>query len=549
MKHLTKLVICTFILWSETGFSQVGKICNWKDDKKASVVLTFDDWSPGHYPVVVPELNSRGLKGTFYLSLTSVASWNHDWPSVNNTANAGHEIANHAVNHPNLLSLTAAELNTQIRGAKNTIDQNVTGQEVLTFAYPFGAGAGATAKDIQVRDTIKASGHIAARGVEGPSGVHYTYNFASTADDYYKIHAYGMTSSTTLNAYAAEVHATIEGGGMLVYLYHSVDDAAGSHGDSWYETVLQTSLQQQLDTLVKLQDDIWITTFLKSVKYHKERKSATLSQVQAPDGSVWIVELKDTLSNNTIYNEPLTIKLKRNGVAYTNVVQNGNTLVYTTIGDTIQFDAVPDGGEIVLSTTVLPENESPTLDALANSSIDQTDGVQTVDLSGITAGGSESQTLTVTATALNPGLIQNLTVNYNSPDATGSISFSPNPSASGVTTIVVRVTDDGLPARFVERSFTVSVAAVATSTRESIISGKGLTLSPNPASGNVVVQMDKPVSSAIVSLEDLSGTTVYERSFTSTDQMQLDLTGRKPGVYILKVNAGKEVLVKKLVVQ
>ena len=50
--------------------------------------------------------------------------------------------------------------------------------------------------------------------------------------------------------------------------------------------------------------------------------------------------------------------------------------------------------------------------------------IQTINLTGIAAGGSETQTLTVTATSSNPALIPNPTVTYTSPNATGSLSYT-----------------------------------------------------------------------------------------------------------------------------
>jgi hypothetical protein len=70
-------------------------------------------------------------------------------------------------------------------------------------------------------------------------------------------------------------------------------------------------------------------------------------------------------------------------------------------------------------------------------------GTQTVSLSGIGAGGGESQVLAVTATSSNPSLIPHPTVSYASPNATGSLSFAPAHNAIGTAIITVTVTDDG----------------------------------------------------------------------------------------------------------
>ncbi len=93
---------------------------------------------------------------------------------------------------------------------------------------------------------------------------------------------------------------------------------------------------------------------------------------------------------------------------------------------------VNDGGasnNVVSRTftvTVNPVNQPPTLNALANVTINENAGLQTVNLSGITSGATnEIQTLTVTASSSNPGLIPTPTVTYTSPNTTGSIAFTP----------------------------------------------------------------------------------------------------------------------------
>ena len=63
---------------------------------------------------------------------------------------------------------------------------------------------------------------------------------------------------------------------------------------------------------------------------------------------------------------------------------------------------------------VTPVNQPPTLNAISDLTISEAAGLQTVNLSGITAGpaNESGQTLTVTATSGNPSLIPDPTVNY-----------------------------------------------------------------------------------------------------------------------------------------
>ncbi len=73
----------------------------------------------------------------------------------------------------------------------------------------------------------------------------------------------------------------------------------------------------------------------------------------------------------------------------------------------------------------------------------KTAGVQTINLTGISAGGCESQTLTVTATSSDPSLIPHPTVSYTSPGARVPLSYIPVGNQSGTVVITVTVTDNG----------------------------------------------------------------------------------------------------------
>ena len=133
---------------------------------------------------------------------------------------------------------------------------------------------------------------------------------------------------------------------------------------------------------------------------------------------------------------------------------------------------------VPLSTVV---NQPPTLDAVNNLTITEGAGMQTVNLAGISTGASnEVQTLAVTASSSNPALIPTPTITYTSPNATGTLRFTPVALASGVATITVTVNDGGASNNIVTRTFTVTVNAVNnaptlnTLTNRTIAEGAGL---------------------------------------------------------------------------
>ncbi|MGO9476364.1 MAG: Ig-like domain-containing protein, partial [Limisphaerales bacterium] len=141
-------------------------------------------------------------------------------------------------------------------------------------------------------------------------------------------------------------------------------------------------------------------------------------------------------------------------------VSNANGSVTITV-------TVNDGGasnNIVTQTftvTVKPVNQPPTLNAIGSFSINENAGLQTVNLSGISSGAAnENQTLTVTATSSNTGLIPNPTVNYTSANTTGFLTFAPATNANGSATITVKVNDGGTSNNIVTQTFTVTVNPV-----------------------------------------------------------------------------------------
>jgi hypothetical protein len=100
------------------------------------------------------------------------------------------------------------------------------------------------------------------------------------------------------------------------------------------------------------------------------------------------------------------------------------------------------------TVTVNAVNDPPTLDQVADLTIDQNSGVQTISLTGIGSGApNESQSLTISAISSLPALIPNPTVNYSSPSASGILTFTPIAGATGTVVIAVTVLDDGGTAR------------------------------------------------------------------------------------------------------
>jgi uncharacterized repeat protein (TIGR01451 family) len=113
--------------------------------------------------------------------------------------------------------------------------------------------------------------------------------------------------------------------------------------------------------------------------------------------------------------------------------------------------------------SILAVNDPPTLDPISDLTIDEDAPLQTINLTGISAGASNetNQALTITATSSNAALLTNVTVNYLSPAGNGTLTFSPVTNAFGSAIITVIAHDNGGSANggidSVTNTFTVTV--------------------------------------------------------------------------------------------
>jgi len=136
----------------------------------------------------------------------------------------------------------------------------------------------------------------------------------------------------------------------------------------------------------------------------------------------------------------------------------GSAIITVTVNNGLASNNITSR---TFTVTVNPVNDTPTLNSLANVSINEDAGVQTVSLTGISTGATnEIQALTVTASSSNPALIPTPTVAYTSPNSTGSLSFAPASNLSGSAVITVTVNDGQASSNVISRTFTVTVNPV-----------------------------------------------------------------------------------------
>lgn len=100
------------------------------------VALTFDDGpSPTVTPLILKTLDKYGAKGTFFMIGNEVQAH----PEIaKQVVEAGHEVANHSYNHPDLTKLGYAAMEKELNLARDKIEQ-VTGVRPTLIRPPSGA--------------------------------------------------------------------------------------------------------------------------------------------------------------------------------------------------------------------------------------------------------------------------------------------------------------------------------------------------------------------------------------------------------------------------
>jgi hypothetical protein len=332
--HLLFLSIIFFTC--RVSFAQEYTLANWLDNREAAVSLTFDDWSLGQQILAVPELNKRQIKATFFINGQS------DYYKLIALPKQGHEIGNHTVSHLDITTLNAEKFNAEIYYFQREINKNIPSQQCVTFAYPFGAGANKQ----NFVDSIKKT-HIAARGVwqiTNANDPRLQYDFAKTENDYFNTNVVAVSKDSAF--YAKMLDNVIDGGGHISFLYHSFDQGG-------YDFISMTKFKQQLNSLKQRKDKIWLTIYSNAMRYHREKNCASLTELAAPfdEKNTWKLSLTDTLTNNTVFNQPLTINLQvpSNVKSIKTISQNGKQIEFKLTVNTIIFNAIPDNGVILLS--------------------------------------------------------------------------------------------------------------------------------------------------------------------------------------------------------
>jgi peptidoglycan/xylan/chitin deacetylase (PgdA/CDA1 family) len=194
------------------------------------VSLTFDDGWASYYNNGLPILNKYGFKATDYIISGYLGDTDYMTKAqVKNLYAAGHEIGSHTVDHPDLTSLSATKLNTELKNSQSAL-QTVVGVPITDFASPYGA------YNQTVLNKIKLY-YGSHRSVD--TGFNAKSNF-----DVYDIKVQNMVSTTTLAQVQSWVQQAKATNTWLVLVYHQVDSKLDKTAEPY--NTYQSDLDAQL---------------------------------------------------------------------------------------------------------------------------------------------------------------------------------------------------------------------------------------------------------------------------------------------------------------
>lgn len=205
-------------------------------------------------------------------------------------------------------------------------------------------------------------------------------------------------------------------------------------------------------------------------------------------------------SNPRLLPAPVVSYTNSASTAVLTLKPSSNVTGSSTVTVTLNNGAKSNNVVVKTFTVTVTPVPPPTLNPIANVTVVEKAGVQTVELGGISPGSTtSSQSLRVSAVSNNPRLIPSLSVQYASPASNAVLRFIPSATGSGTASITVTVTGTRF-GNSVVKSFAVTVAPSApkilSQTVSAAVSVAAAAASPLARKAPVVDPASQPASLA-----------------------------------------------------
>lgn len=187
------------------------------------ISVTFDDGYETTYTKAMPLLQKYGIHTTQYvLSGTENDQLYVSWAQVARIKDAGHEIACHTVNHPDLTTLDDEDLTFQLKTCRDEMNKHIGA--VPDFASPYGA------ENPHTLDVI-GKYFTSQRNTDGDPTNGVSDLDVNVAGNFNRMDIIGVTirNDTTVDQLKQLVNYAKAHNGWVVLTYHQADDT----GSKW----------------------------------------------------------------------------------------------------------------------------------------------------------------------------------------------------------------------------------------------------------------------------------------------------------------------------
>jgi len=223
--------LAALTLVTATRSAGARKRFSWPDGKRGAVSLTYDDGLPSQLDIAMPQLESCGLRGTFFVTGNEIPARDADWRAA---AARGHEIADHTIDHPcDLRRYRAREfVEREIRPMEEYLDALAGPSRFRGYAYPcdvtnLGSGS-ANAQVSRYARLLKRAGIIAARTSEGDPNDPLRCRVSA-----YRLHGLAMGfDAPDPEAVQAYLQLAIDRGHWAILIFHGLVAEISRTGDT-----------------------------------------------------------------------------------------------------------------------------------------------------------------------------------------------------------------------------------------------------------------------------------------------------------------------------
>jgi peptidoglycan/xylan/chitin deacetylase (PgdA/CDA1 family) len=204
--------------------------CTVNTEYEPRLIIAFDDNHKSIDTYAVPYMSARGIPGTRYCNYANVGTDDNLYSTLADLQACyalGWAVANHTITHPDLTTLTEAQVTSEITGCSDWLITNEMPRSAYHMAYPLNAN------NASVRAVAASCGVLSARG-GSVSGNHIGLGTTLVSRDmmYQLITTYTCQSTTTLASVKAGIDdAIVNGWALIIYLHGLADEIDVNHWD------------------------------------------------------------------------------------------------------------------------------------------------------------------------------------------------------------------------------------------------------------------------------------------------------------------------------